>query len=429
MFVFELPEVGEGVVEGEIVKWLVTVGDQIKSDQPICEIMTDKATIEISSPKKGKVSRLHGEEGDVITVHTPLLELDLNDEDASTAAPKANVQSQTPAAAPAHSPAKTQTPQPKKNRKYPIPNTTTASNGKVLASPAVRAYANEQDVALENLIGSGRGGRISRSDIDNAQSKNGDPVSPRPMPLAPPALLAETPLRGQDKVIKIIGLRRKIAEKMVEAVRIAPHFTYVEEVDVTALVTLRKELVPIDKSQGVKLTYLPFIMKALASVFQQFPTINAVMDENAHSLVVRGEINIGVATDTPAGLYVPVVKNVEQQNILTLAKTIADLTERTRNNTIAMHELQGGTFTITSVGNIGGKFATPIIHHPEVAILGVNQIHDRPMVVNGEIVARKMMYLSPSFDHRIIDGAVAARFVAALKLILENPQRLLLELR
>jgi len=216
---------------------------------------------------------------------------------------------------------------------------------------------------------------------------------------------------------------------MTQSYRTAPHFTYVDEVDATELVALRKSLKPIAAAHGVKLTYLPFIMKALVQVFRTFPTINAVMNEEAFELIVRGEVNIGIATDSPQGLYVPVIRNVEQKSILELAAEAADLSERTRKGTVKLDELQGGTFTITSVGNIGGRFATPIINHPEVAILGVNQIHPRPMVIDGEIVARQMMYLSPSFDHRVIDGAVAARFTSALKAILENPQSLMLELR
>ena len=198
----------------------------------------------------------------------------------------------------------------------------------------------------------------------------------------------------------------------------------------TRMVQLRSSLKETAAAYGVKITYLAFIMKALVRVFRmpEFRTINANMDEEKFELLIRGDINIGIATDTPAGLYVPVVKNVERKSLFQIAHDIVDVTERTRNNTIQMSELQGGTFTITSVGNIGGRFATPIINHPEVAILGVNQIHDRPMVVDGQVVPRKMMYLSPSFDHRVIDGAVGARFVAALKALLENPEPLLLEL-
>lgn len=233
----------------------------------------------------------------------------------------------------------------------------------------------------------------------------------------------------EDQTIKIIGLRRKIAEQMTRSYRTVPHFTYVDEVDATELVAMRRILKPRAEAAGVKLTYLPFIMKALAQVFVEFPNVNANIDEASFSLIVRGAVNIGIATDSPQGLYVPVVKNVQDKSILQLAHEVADLTQRTREGRVELHELQGGTFTITSVGNIGGRFATPIINHPEVAILGVNQIHDRPMVIDGEIVARKMMYLSPSFDHRIIDGAVAARFTSALRDRLAQPQSLILELR
>ena len=413
MFVFDLPEVGEGVIEGELVKWLVSTGDSVQEDQPICELMTDKATIEISSPKSGTVHKLHCEVGDIIAVHTPLIEID-------TGAGAA------PAPSPTPKPAVRQPPPPKEPLKTasskPSPPKTTppTSTDKVLASPAVRAFAKEQGVDLGGVRGTGKKGRITRADVTAQQNT--------PQPIRPPALKVDAPV-GEDQEVKIIGLRRKIAEKMLESVQRAPHFTYVEEIDVTELVALRKSLKAQALDKGVKLTYLPFIMKALALVFREFPTINANMNEEAFSLILRARVNIGIATDTPQGLFVPVVKDVQNKSILELAHEITDLTSRTRESRIQLHELQEGTFTITSVGNIGGRFATPIINHPEVAILGVNQIHDRPMVIDGQIVARKMMYLSPSFDHRVIDGAVAARFVSALKIILEQPQSLLLELR
>lgn len=267
---------------------------------------------------------------------------------------------------------------------------------------------------------------MTRADLDRAASGRSAAVAEAAV--APPALSAPVPRQGDERV-RIIGLRRKIAEKMAESYRLVPHFTYVDEVDATSLVQLRKSLKASAAEHGVKLTYLPFIMKALVSAFRAFPTVNANMDEEKFELIVRGEVNIGIATDSPQGLYVPVVKNVEQKSILELAAEIADLTARTRAGKVRLDELQGGTFTITSVGNIGGRFATPIINHPEVAILGVNQIHKRPMVIGDAVVARDMMYLSPSFDHRVIDGAVAARFVGHLKAILEQPAAMLLELR
>jgi pyruvate/2-oxoglutarate dehydrogenase complex dihydrolipoamide acyltransferase (E2) component len=429
MYVFELPEIGEGVVEGEIVQWLAQEGDYIDVDQPLCEVMTDKANVEISSPKAGVVKSLHGEPGDIVAVHSPLVDIDTEAKAGSAKpAPATKKPAKSPAPAPAPkavapAPAKTVAPPAAVAPPAPAP-TLTPTSGKTLATPAVRSHARESGVDINTLSGSGTTGRITKADID------GFVHNPSAIK-APPALAfnaVETPgFPRPDEAIKIIGLRRKIAEKMVESYRTIPHFTYVEEVDATRLVDLRGALKDAAAAQGVRLSYLPFIMKALVRVFREFPTANANMDESSFTLNVRGEVNIGIATDTPQGLYVPVIKNVESKGILELAHEVVAITERTRNGTASLDDFRGGTFTITSVGNIGGRFATPIINHPEVAILGVNQIHDRPMVIDGEIVARKMMYLSPSFDHRVLDGAVAARFVAALKAILETPEVMLVE--
>jgi pyruvate/2-oxoglutarate dehydrogenase complex dihydrolipoamide acyltransferase (E2) component len=442
MFVFELPEIGEGVVEGEIVRWLVKPGDEVARDQPLCEVMTDKATVEISSPRSGRVARMHGNPGDVVKVHAPLVEIDEGGGTAAAPAkappaasvppapakaPAAAAPSAPPAAAPAApAPAKAPAPTPGgvpasvAARMPPPPGSTPGERGRTLASPAVRHAARGAGVDIAQVPGTGRDGRVTRADIDA--------FAGMPAPVAAPALQAPAPVAGDER-IKLIGLRRKIAEKMVQAYRTAPHFTYVDEVDAGALVALRAQLQPLAQARGAKLSYLPFLMKAVAQVVREFPTINAVMDEADFSLVVRREVNIGIATDTDAGLYVPVVRNVESKSILELAAEVADLTQRTREGKARIEELTGGTFTITSVGNIGGRFATPILNHPEVAILGVNQVHDRPVARDGQVVIRPMMYLSPSFDHRVIDGAVAARFVSALKALVEQPERLLLDLR
>jgi pyruvate dehydrogenase E2 component (dihydrolipoamide acetyltransferase) len=408
--------VGEGVTEAELVKWSVEVGEVIEPDQVVCEVMTDKATMEINCPVGGTVMEVCGEEGDILPVHAALLKLS---QDGSAPAPKPEPQSTVaPAIKATPEPKSTPTPKPAL-----APISTPNPSGKVLASPAVRVFAKEQGTNLQGISGTGKGGRITRDDV---RSQASAPVHTSQIK-APPAIQVQA--SRADQVIKIVGLRRKIAEKMLESVQRAPHFTYVDEIDMTDLVNMRGQLKGLAAEYGVKLTYIPFIMKALVQAFQEFPTVNAVINEADLSMVVRGEVNIGIACDTPQGLYVPVIKNVEQKSILELAAEITDITTRTREGKVQLSELQGGTFTITSVGNIGGRFATPIINHPEVAILGVNQIHDRPMVINGEIVARKMMYLSPSFDHRVIDGAVAARFISALKSILENPASLLLSLR
>ncbi|HJN76163.1 MAG TPA: dihydrolipoamide acetyltransferase family protein [Myxococcota bacterium] len=385
MFTFELPEIGEGVVEGEIVQWLVEQGDVIAVDQPVCEIMTDKATVEISTPKGGRVHLLHGEPGDVIKVHAPLAEIDTN------GSAEASPQPIAPKASP------------------PV------VSGKAVATPAVRRRARELEVDLGRVPGSGKGGRVLQKDLQQFVR-------------APVAVAqAKAPPTGKRQRIEIIGLRRKIAEQMVKSRFTAPHFTYVDEVDMTSLDDMRRRLKPRAAERGIKLTFLPFLMKALVMTFREFPNVNANVEEDPLTLVVEGDVNIGIATDTPRGLFVPVVKSVERLSVLELAARIADLTERTRAGTVSLDELSGGTFTITSVGAFGGMFATPILNHPEVAILGVNRIHERPVVRGGQIVVRKMLYLSSSFDHRIIDGAVAARWTTALKEILEAPETLFWE--
>jgi pyruvate/2-oxoglutarate dehydrogenase complex dihydrolipoamide acyltransferase (E2) component len=435
MFVFPLPEIGEGVVEGEVVRWLVAVGDNVATDQPLCEIMTDKATVEISSPKSGRIAALHGNPGDVVKVHAPLVEIDTGAGGAAAPAAHAPKAAAPVAAAPAPvaaapkvapavaaAPAPVAAPKPAAPAGIPAPiaaRMPPAPGEKSLASPAVRHAARTAGVDVNAVAGSGKDGRVTRSDIEAF-------VAHPTAVIAPPAISAPAPRQGDER-IKIIGLRRKIAEKMVQSYRTAPHFTYVDEIDCSRLVALRALLNA--QGKGPKLSYLPFILKALAVTFREFPTLNAVMDEEDFALIVRKDINIGIATDTEAGLYVPVIRNVDQKSLLEIAAEIADLTQRTKESRVKIDELTGGTFTVTSVGNIGGRFATPILNHPEVAILGVNQIHDRPVAIDGKVEIRPMMYLSPSFDHRVIDGAVGARFVSALKKLLEAPEALLLELR
>ncbi|MEC7241247.1 MAG: dihydrolipoamide acetyltransferase family protein [Myxococcota bacterium] len=430
MYTFELPEIGEGVLEGEVVKWLVNEGDVVVQDQPVCEVMTDKANVEISVRDGGTVVKLYAEEGDVVKIHSPLMDIDESGAAAppkAKTAPKAKAPTPTPTPAPAAvskpapapkpTPAAAPTPAPAATSSHP------EVRSKTLATPAVRRRARELGVNLNAVPGSGKGGRVTKSDVESFAA-GGLPAPKTPVAIPQASAIPS----GQEERIKVIGLRRKIAEQMVRSYTTAPHFCYVDEVDMTDLVTIRRSLKASAAARGVRLTYLPFIMKALCQVFKEFPNFNANVEEDPLTLVVKGDVNIGIAVDAPQGLYVPVVKNVEQKSILQLAAEVADLTARTRAGTVQLEELQGGTFTITSVGNIGGMFATPIINHPEVAILGVNKIHQRPVVRDGEIVIRDMLYLSPSFDHRCIDGAVAARFVTALKEQLQTPGELLMEL-
>ncbi|MEQ1569820.1 MAG: dihydrolipoamide acetyltransferase family protein, partial [Myxococcota bacterium] len=294
-----------------------------------------------------------------------------------------------------------------------------APSGPTKAAPAVRREARELGIDIHAVTGTGPGGRVTHDDLRGAEA---------PAPVVAPALPQVLPSGGEER-IKLVGVRRKIAEQMRKSKSTAAHFTYVEEVDCGELVSLRTRMKKIAGERGIKLTYIPILMKAVSVVLRDFPNLNAVMDEEAFELVVKADHNIGLSTDTPNGLFVPVVRNVERKSILELAVELEELTTRTRAGKAKLDELRGGTFTMTSVGSIGGVFATPILNIPEVAILGVNAIRDQAVVRDGQIVIRPMMYLSPSFDHRVIDGALGARFVAALKDVIEHPEKLLMELR
>jgi len=416
-FVFELPEVGEGVVEAEVVSWNVAVGDVVAVDQPLCEITTDKAQLEISSPRAGRILKLHGDPGDIIKVHAPLVEIDT---DAAGEAPAKAPAEATGSNGAGHAP--TPTPSAPASPPPPAPSPSPSPGGPTKAAPAVRREAREQGVDLQAVTGTGPGGRVTRDDL----ARHSQAPAPQRAPALPQVDVVPS---GSEQRVPIRGVRRAIAEQMSKSKHTAAHFTYVEEVDCGELVELRQRMKVAAAERGIKVTYIPILMKATSLVLRDFPNLNGVMDEEAFELVVKGDHDIGLSTDTPNGLYVPVIRNVEQKSILQLAVEIADVTERTRQGKARLDELRGGTFTMTSVGSIGGVLATPILNVPQVAILGMNAIRDQAVVRDGEIVIRPMMYLSPSFDHRIIDGAEGARFVAALKALLEQPHPLLMELR
>lgn len=418
---FKLPEIGEGVVEGEIVSWKVEVGDTVAVDHPLVEVMTDKATVEIPSPEAGVVMELRGAEGDAVSVGEVILVL--AQEGASAPAPE-------PAAAPAPEPE----PAPAAAEPAPQPEAPRAprrerkaSDAKVLATPATRAAARELDVDLGQVTGTGPRGRITKADVLAwAEGRKAPAAEAAPSSSLPFDHLPVPPGSGPEERVKLIGLRRKIAESMVRSSMTIPHFSYVDEVDLTELVTLRKRV--NDKlvaRGGQKLSYLPYIMKACWIAFGDHPEVNALYDNTTGEVVYKKYFNCGLATDTGQGLYVSVIRDVPERSVVELGQQIREVTARVRAGKARREDLTDSTFTITSIGNIGGLFATPIINYPEVAILGVNKIVPRPMVVDGEIQVRQMMHLSPSFDHRIVDGANAARFVSRVKELLETPGLLL----
>ena len=384
---FRLPDIGEGIVEGEVVRWLVRIGDEIEEDQPMVEVMTDKATVEIPSPVKGRVVEHGGNEGDVVQVGSVLVVIDTGKDEALS----------RPVQAAAH---------PPPHRRAIARRRKTA---RVLATPAIRRLAKQMKIDLERVRGTGPGGRITREDLTRAQA-------PAPAAATAPAAAGPT-----DR-IPYRGIRRRIGDHMVQASNQAPHFTYVEEVDVTELVRMRQRAQGTEEFQGVRLTYLPYILKALGHELKRHPWLNARLDLDAGEIELRKYYNIGVATQTEEGLMVPVIKDVDRKSLPRLAREISEVSRLAREGSLKLEHLQGSTFTVTSLGALGGIVATPIVNYPEVAILGVHKIAARPVVRSGRIVIREIMHLSLSQDHRVVDGAVGARFLQDVIARLESPE-------
>ena len=395
-YVFKLPDVGEGTTEAEIVAWRVKVGDTVKQEQELVDVMTDKATVEMTSPVAGRIVALHGELGEKAPVGAPLVELEV--EGAGNAAGN---EDPVPAAKPA----------PAAEKKEPIPAAPVepAASEKPLASPAVRERARTLAIDLKSVPGSGPEGRITHADLDAFVTGGASP-----------------PSVAQDGVeeVKVIGLRRKIAEKMQESKRRIPHYTYVEEIDMTELEALRAQLNAARRADQPKLTVLPFLILALVCALADFPQINALYDDEAGVVRRFRAVHAGIATQTENGLLVPVVRNAEGRDLWDIAAEIARLAAAARDNKATKDELSGSTITITSLGVLGGLIATPVINRPEVAIIGPNAIVERPVVREGRIEVRKMMNLSSSFDHRVVDGYDAAQFIQRVKALLEHPAAL-----
>ncbi|MBT4982466.1 MAG: 2-oxo acid dehydrogenase subunit E2 [Euryarchaeota archaeon] len=415
IFAFKLPDIGEGVVEGEVVEWMVSVGDSVKEDDPILSVMTDKATVEIPSPTDGSVKSLVGEPGTVLAVGQVCIEFE-TDGESSSPAPVEEIADEVTEPEPAPEVEPEVTPEPVvKPAPAPVAKPTSvaveAPGARALASPAVRQRARESGIELSTVAGSGPAGRITHADLDSWKEA-GSPVA-----AAGPS---RTALSGVTEV-PVIGLRRKIAESMTASYTTIPHFSYFEEVDITDLETLRVHLNASRKEGQPKLTYLPFIMQGLVRALGENPVCNALYDDEKGVVSRHEAIHLGIATQTDRGLYVPVVKHVEAQDIWSSASEMQRVSQAARDGTAGLEELTGSTFTITSLGRMGGLGATPIINKPEVGILGVHNAVDTPVVRNGQIVIRKMLRLSSSWDHRVVDGWDGAVLVQRLKTLLENP--------
>jgi len=401
---FKLPDIGEGVAEGEILKWMANVGDQIKEDQPLVEIMTDKVNVQIPAPRTGKVLQILAKEGDVAKVGQTIMIIDDGSGDA------------LPIGGPA-------SPEPVQAAAPPLPQQAATSQS-VLATPATRRLARELGIDISLVKGSGAQGRITDEDVKRFASGS----SKTPSTVTVQAPLPPTHGAGpREELVPLRGVRKTISERMLKSLQTTAQVTHVDEADMTEVVLLREAFKGSAEKRGVHLTFIPFIIKALVPALKEFPYVNSSLDEQSGNIVLKKYYNVGIATDTEQGLVVPVVRDVDRKDIFELAGEIETLADKARKAQLTLDEVRGGTFTITNVGAIGGLFATPIVNVPEVAILGLHKITKRPVVRDGKVEIRDTTYFSLSFDHRVVDGAYAARFTSRVIEIVQDTKKLLSE--
>ncbi|MBJ9978510.1 2-oxo acid dehydrogenase subunit E2 [Pseudomonas sp. S75] len=420
--VIKMPDIGEGIAQVELVEWFVKVGDTVGEDQVVADVMTDKATVEIPSPVSGKVLALGGQPGEVMAVGSELIRIEVeghgNHVEPSQASPVGSQAGAQPLQAQAEPVPQSEKPAQPAAVRVAEPNVPREVQDKPLASPAVRKRALDAGVELRYVHGSGPAGRILHEDLDAFISKPQSTVGQAPGGYAK---------RTDSEQVPVIGLRRKIAQRMQDAKRRVAHFSYVEEIDVTALEALRQHLNATHGQSRGKLTLLPFLVRAMVVALRDFPQINATYDDEAQVITRHGAVHVGIATQGDNGLMVPVLRHAEAGSLWSNASEIARVAQAARNNKASREELSGSTITLTSLGALGGIVSTPVVNTPEVAIVGVNRMVERPVVLDGQIVVRKMMNLSSSFDHRVVDGMDAALFIQAVRGLLEQPACLFVE--
>lgn len=432
-FEYRFPELGEGLHEGEIIKMHIKPGDKVTDDDIIMEVQNDKAVVEVPCPVNGTVQEVFAKDGQVCRVGEVVAIIDAEGDipeqeghaeeqsaqEADAAKGSADTQSSPAANAPADA---------KQGEAAPV-----APNKDVLATPSVRKFAREQGVDISLVQGSGNNGKVTREDVEAFKNGGGQAAAAPAQEAAseakaaPAAASAAVDTRAEEERVPFKGIRKAISNAMVKSAYTAPHVTIMDEVDVTELVAFRTRMKPIAEKKGTKVTYLPFIVKALVAASRQFPALNAMIDEENNEIVYKKYYNIGIATDTDNGLIVPVIKDADRKSIWMIADSIRDLAARGRDGKLSANEMRGSTISISNIGSAGGMFFTPIINFPEVAILGTGRISEKAVVKNGEIVAAPVMALSLSFDHRIIDGATAQNFMNYIKQLLANPELLVME--
>lgn len=441
-FEFKLPDIGEGIHEGEIAKWLVAEGDKISEDDVLVEIQNDKAVVEIPSPVDGTISKIHIEEGEVTTVGTTIVTIDDGSEDSAS-----EEESEKAEEKPEEKPAKeevddaakpadeTQASEESPNKEDKKEKDSSADSDKiVIAMPSVRKFARENDVNIKEVTGTGKNGRILKEDIENFGSESAAPAEEETASQtsssdaqsekasAPKQETGEMETRE-----KMSGMRKAIAKAMVNSKHTSPHVTHIDEVEVDALWAHRKKFKEVAAEQGVKLTFLPYVVKALVSALKKYPELNTSIDNETFEVIQKHYYNVGIAADTEKGLVVPVVKDADKLSMFEISDEINDLAGKARDSKLTSEEMKGGSVTISNLGSAGGKWFTPVINQPEVAILGIGRIEEQPVVRDGEIVAARVLALSLSYDHRQIDGATAQNALNHIKRLLNNPDLLLME--
>ncbi len=403
-----MPDIGEGIAEGEILKWLVKQGDKVSEEQPLVEVMTDKVNVQIPSPWTGTVSKVLVKEGDIVKVGQVIVTID--SEGGSSRPAMAQTKSERPAPT-----------GPQQSTMAVPPQQSKIGAESVMATPATRRLAREMGVDITRVQGSGPAGRITEEDVKMAA---GQGASARPG-----TTVSVSMAKPNEERVPVRGLRKIVAERMSKSIHTTAQVTHVDEVDMTELVQLRESMKAEGEERGVKLTFLPLIVKAVIPALKEFPYVNASLDDQAGEIILKKSYNIGIATDTENGLVVPVLKDVDKKDVFQIASEIQQLAAKARSGQLTLEDVHGSTFTITNQGSVGGLFATPIINYPESAILGTHRISKRPVVRDGKIEIRDVMFLSLSFDHRILDGAYAARFVNKLMSVLQDANLLRAELQ
>ncbi|MCA0983636.1 2-oxo acid dehydrogenase subunit E2 [Halobacillus yeomjeoni] len=428
-FEFKLPDIGEGIHEGEIAKWFVKKGDEVKEDDVLCEVQNDKAVVEIPSQVDGTVQEIHVDEGEVTTVGTVIITIDDGSED--TGGSEAEEAKEEPKEEPKEEKKEEKSEQPAAK----ADDSDVDEDARVIAMPSVRKFARDNDVDIRKVQGSGKNGRVLKEDVESFMN-GGQPEAAADSSVdeakeeATETKQQAAPAAGEaypETREKMSGIRKAISKAMVNSKHTAPHVTLMDEVDVSELVAHRKKFKAVAAEQDIKLTYLPYVVKALVSTLKKYPVLNTSVDDNTDEIIQKHYYNIGIAADTDKGLLVPVVKDADRKSVFSISSEINELAVKARDGKLATEEMQGGSTTITNIGSAGGQWFTPVINHPEVAILGIGRIAEKPVVRDGEVVVAPVLAISLSFDHRIIDGATAQHAMNNIKRLLNDPQLIMME--